>query len=928
MGCGEASEDRRGACCFCIDARGAAGDANAKFRLRLRSGEVADARRGRVMDLDERIAAKRKAKKSKKPRNKKREDATSEVDSFNQSGQLKSPPELLDQESLSSDSASGKPRAVSSLPNDDVSPAEVPKFSADEGPELKSPPETESKPGEDGGTSKPGAVPMENEVPNAERLKNGGLSQDATRAGATSSDISPAERLKFSSEKATQPRRRRTLDSNDGSAHRVKFDVGGSQTGSSAGSISSNSTRPGAYHAKSSDVSAAERLKFGSSEGQQGGYISRTAPGSIAGSSSPSRPGAYHATSTDLSAAERLKFGVSPAGQHGGTNPLAAHAQTRGPGPSSLSRPGAYQSRSTDVSAAERLKFGMTGHSGGSIPGTARVVESTDYSMAERLKFGAGTADDDAANPSRPGVYQRQTTEMSAAERLKFGSQERSGQANPGAAGIVGDEPRAAERPRWGEQSQVSLLSSPAPDARGLHEEYTGAAGRDHRNGHNPELKYDNGGNPHAPVALRSGDASHTFSVQEIVEANEMNSGHFDGNNVEHLGMLGQIRDVENRDIFRSSNDVTAEKYESMVDAKNGWRTLCVGCSCVLVIVVCSLAGALASSRGKAADAASRLPPPETIYVTSAPSSGPIISPIGPPEDFAFCYESDEEMQNSTRYSNIRASLVNSGLSSSQEFSQRESYQRKSLCWLAIGDRLQLDSSDPFLQQRYSLVTIYYHFSEPATLIEQGWLSGRSECGWLPAVECDSRTATTVQKLDLSSNFLIGALPKEMGALAHVTYLDLSNNLLEGDVTTVIRSWSGLERLSLASNSFASLPSGLGDLKALNYFSIAKNELEGPIPSAIAQSARLEFLDLSMNDFTGEIPTLLGTMSSLQALYLHKNALSGSMPESVCSLRTLSLVQLSVDCRAPGVEVICDVPDCCTVCDQYEKGGSEDKWYR
>lgn len=872
------------------------------------------------MDLDERIAAKRKAKKSKKPRNKKSDESTKEVDSFNQSGQLKSPPELLDQESLSSDSASGKPRAVS-LSNDDVSPAEMLKLSADEGSALKSPSEKESKPGsvlvadddlklgavctsEDGGTSKPGAVHMENnEVSNAERLKYGGPPQvPGTRAGAASVT---SERLKFSSEKATQPRRRRTLDSNDGSAHRVKFDFGGSQAGSSAGSLSSNSTRPGAYHAKSSDVSAAERLKFGSS-----------APVSTAGSSSPSRPGAYHATPTDLSAAERLKFGVSSAGQLGGPTPLVAHAQTRGPGSSSSSRPGAYHSRSTDVSPAERLKFGAMGQSsGGSIPGTARVVESTDYSMAERLKFGVGTDD---ANPSRPGIYQRQSTDMSEAERLKFG-----GQANPGATEIVGDELSAAERLKWGEQSQVSLLSGPAPGARGMHEEYTNAASRDHRNGHNvaaqndPEFRYGNGGNSYAPGALRSEDAAHTFSMQEVVEANEMNNNHLNGNSIEHLEMLSQTRNEENPAASRTPNDFTAENYHSIVDAKNGWRTLCVGCTCVLVVVVCSLAGALASSRGRAA------PPPETIYVTNAPSSEPIISPIEPPEDFAFCHESDEEIQNSTRYSNIRASLVNSGVSSSQEFSQRESYQRKSLCWLAIGDRLQLDSSDPFLQQRYSLATIYFHFNEPATLIEQGWLSGRSECGWLPAIECDSRTATTVQKLDLSSNFLIGALPKEMGALTRVTYLDLSNNLLEGDVSTVIRSWSGLERLALASNSFASLPSGLGDLKGLTYFSIAKNDLEGPIPAAIAQSTGLEFLDLSMNDFTGEIPTLLGSMSSLEALYLHKNALSGSMPESVCILRTMSLAQLSVDCRAPGIEVICDVPECCTVCDRYDSGGVE-----
>merc|ERR1719491_875205 len=109
----------------------------------------------------------------------------------------------------------------------------------------------------------------------------------------------------------------------------------------------------------------------------------------------------------------------------------------------------------------------------------------------------------------------------------------------------------------------------------------------------------------------------------------------------------------------------------------------------------------------------------------------------------------------------MRSALVNFGVSTDAEFSAETSYQRKSLCWLAFGDRLRLSASDPFLEQRYALATIFFSFNEPTLLLDRGYLSGRSECEWQPVIECDTRTGTTVTRLDLSTNNLSGTLPKE-----------------------------------------------------------------------------------------------------------------------------------------------------------------------
>jgi len=290
-----------------------------------------------------------------------------------------------------------------------------------------------------------------------------------------------------------------------------------------------------------------------------------------------------------------------------------------------------------------------------------------------------------------------------------------------------------------------------------------------------------------------------------------------------------------------------------------------------------------------------------------------------PAEDFTWCYESKESMAlDDERYTSIRSALISSGISTDDEFSDDTSYQRKSLCWIAFGDRLRLGATDPFIEQRYALATIFYGFDEPNLLLSQGWLSGKPECEWQPMLECDTRTGTTVYRLDLGGNDLAGALPKEMGILKDVTYVDLSVNLLDRDVSEVIGGWTHLEELRLSSNNFESLPSSLNDWKALNYLDISSNEIEGPIPESLALSTQLVYLDISSNDFDGTISSVFGNMTSLKSFYMQGNALVGSMPDTICGLRSGELRHLSVDCKTSSEEVQCDVPACCTVCNDYD----------
>ncbi|KAL7536306.1 hypothetical protein ACHAXR_007066 [Thalassiosira sp. AJA248-18] len=342
---------------------------------------------------------------------------------------------------------------------------------------------------------------------------------------------------------------------------------------------------------------------------------------------------------------------------------------------------------------------------------------------------------------------------------------------------------------------------------------------------------------------------------------------------------------------------------------------LCTCMSCIIIIGLSIGLGVYVASSESSAE----VPPLEVIVKSNPPSVSPSIAPSIAPTmpPFVWCYESNESVAlGNDRYASIRSALVSSGTSRYDQFSDDESYQRRSLCWLAFGDRLELDATDPFLEQRYVLATIYYGLNQPTILFVDGWLSGKPECEWQPMVECDSRSDTTVTRLNLHGNDLAGDLPEEMAALQHVAYLDMSSNLLHGDISLVIGGWTHLEELKLSSNNFVSIPENLESWKALKRLDISSNEIEGTIPESLALSTELVYLDISTNEFFGTIPSVLGNLTYLQSFYTHGNLLEGSMPKEVCFLREeKELMHLSTDCKVPGPEVDCD---CCTICNDYD----------
>jgi len=534
--------------------------------------------------------------------------------------------------------------------------------------------------------------------------------------------------------------------------------------------------------------------------------------------------------------------------------------------------PGAYAAKATDVSDAEQFKFGTlsTEAAPATKPG-AYSASFEDLSAAERLKFGMVSAEIKPA--TMPGAFSASNEDLSAAERLKFGivsnaevTEVTQAPQRPGIYSMSNEETSAAERLKFGIAQPVPVINNQISDFD-LTAEY--------------EQSYaSNLTNDYWGTQPNQHENSDAVIEAEVVSAHD--------------------------DLFTYDFDVFGK-----LNPKN-WRTLFISCSVVSFIIIISLSAALDSAKNK-----------NTANETTDPKQpvAPTLSPTIPPVDISWCFNSTEYVEN-VRYASLRSTLVASGLSTDTEFATDDSYQRKSLCWLAFGDALQIDKSDPFIEQRFALATLFYSLNEPSKLLSSGWLSGKQECAWTPMVECDVRTGSTVSKLNISGFDLQGQLPKELSSLRYVTHLDLSKNVLNGGVTRATTGWSELQELRLANNRFETAPELMDVMSSVTYFDVSANNITGEIPVFLSFASNLAYLDISSNSFSSNIPAYMGgNLPLLESLYMHSNDLTGKMPQSICNLRNVSLRNLSVDCGVAeevGIsDVSCDVPQCCSVCNGY-----------
>ncbi|XVF18361.1 hypothetical protein REPUB_Repub11eG0014800 [Reevesia pubescens] len=159
---------------------------------------------------------------------------------------------------------------------------------------------------------------------------------------------------------------------------------------------------------------------------------------------------------------------------------------------------------------------------------------------------------------------------------------------------------------------------------------------------------------------------------------------------------------------------------------------------------------------------------------------------------------------------------------------------------------------------------------------------------------------TSIKNLILRSNLLEGSFPAtELSVFESLEALDLSQNKLSDSPTKHdIESLSKLRKLrylTLYENYFKKdIMRFMGSLPSLRYLDLSNNGMEGSLSShGLCELKRLEELDFRFNSFEGTLPPCLYNLTSLRILDLHDNLFSGSIsPYSVPSPKFLQYIDL------------------------------------
>ncbi|XP_050254684.1 receptor-like protein EIX1 isoform X4 [Quercus robur] len=158
--------------------------------------------------------------------------------------------------------------------------------------------------------------------------------------------------------------------------------------------------------------------------------------------------------------------------------------------------------------------------------------------------------------------------------------------------------------------------------------------------------------------------------------------------------------------------------------------------------------------------------------------------------------------------------------------------------------------------------------------------------------------STNVSSLNLSRNRFSGPLSPlckvNNGGLG---FLDLSDNLLSGQLPNCFMNWPNLLILNLANNNFfGEVPSSFGFLSMLHTLSLHDNTFSGDFPNSLKNCSNLRFMDLGNNRFSEKIPAWIAEdLPQLIVLILRSNKFSGSIPRDTCKLKYLRILDLSLN---------------------------------
>jgi hypothetical protein len=190
---------------------------------------------------------------------------------------------------------------------------------------------------------------------------------------------------------------------------------------------------------------------------------------------------------------------------------------------------------------------------------------------------------------------------------------------------------------------------------------------------------------------------------------------------------------------------------------------------------------------------------------------------------------------------------------------------------------------------------------------------------WGPLPGPKLRRLKALQTLNLTANFLYGAVPADVARMYSLQRLVLSRNWLNGSVPSLsgLRSLreldlshnrlgppfpdvgNAVERLLLADNNLTGkVPAGVSALGQLRFLDVSGNRLQGWIPSSIFALPALRRINLSRNRFTGQLPGTTACAEALEFVDVSSNQLTGARPACMRGNSSARTVLVAGNCFA------------------------------
>ncbi|KEH21677.1 receptor-like protein [Medicago truncatula] len=126
-----------------------------------------------------------------------------------------------------------------------------------------------------------------------------------------------------------------------------------------------------------------------------------------------------------------------------------------------------------------------------------------------------------------------------------------------------------------------------------------------------------------------------------------------------------------------------------------------------------------------------------------------------------------------------------------------------------------------------------------------------------------------------------------------LTVLDVSNNLLSGDLGHCWIHWQNLMHLNLGRNNLSGeIPNPIGFLSELESLLLDDNDFYGSIPSTL-QNCSMKFIDLGNNKLSDTLPSWIWEMQYLMVLRLRSNEFKGCITQKMCQLSSLIVLDIA-----------------------------------